>query len=135
MMRKRHHAEGSRGRTAVTQNPSRMQNVGTMSFSAKREAAGKLKGGAMTCSRGMVAERGAVSPGRRNWTVRVSPGFAARIASALVGGFFGCGAFLCSPTAGIKGSTCVGMIEPRSMGCVLIGPIGVGLPLGMLRSR
>jgi hypothetical protein len=50
----------------------------------------------------------------------------------LVDSFFGCGVFLCSPTAGIKGSTCVGIIEPRSMGCILIGPMGVGLPLGML---
>ena len=66
---------------------------------------------------------------------RVILAFAARIASALVGGFFGCGVFLCFPSAGIKGSTCVGTIEPRSMGCVLIGPMCVGLPLGMLGSR
>jgi hypothetical protein len=53
--------------------------------------------------------------------------FAARIASILVGSFFGCSVFLCSPAVGIIGSTCVGIVEPFCMGCVLIGPVGVGL--------
>ena len=45
--------------------------------------------------------------------------------------FFG-GVVFCSPTVGIIGSTCVGIVELFSTGCVLIGPVAVGLPLGML---
>jgi hypothetical protein len=36
-------------------------------------------------------------------------------ASTLVGSFFGCGVFICCPTVGIIGSTCVGIVEPFSV--------------------
>jgi hypothetical protein len=63
---------------------------------------------------------------------RIILALAARTASVLVGCCFGCGGFAAFPTLGIIGSTCVGRIEPRSMGCVLIGPVGVGLLLSIL---
>jgi hypothetical protein len=47
--------------------------------------------------------------------------FAARIASILVGSFFGCSVFLCSPAVGIIGSTCVGIVEPFCMGAFSLG--------------
>jgi hypothetical protein len=56
---------------------------------------------------------------------RVILAFATRIASALVGFCFGAVCF--SPlTAGIFGSTGVGIAQARSVGWVLIGPV-VGL--------
>jgi hypothetical protein len=58
---------------------------------------------------------------------------AARTASTLVGCCFGCGVFAAIPTAGIMGSPCVG-IEPRSRGCIVIGPVDVGLLLGILNT-
>jgi hypothetical protein len=42
----------------------------------------------------------------------------------------GC-AFFSVPTVGIIGSTCVGIIDARSIGCVFIGPV-VGLIFAML---
>jgi hypothetical protein len=54
---------------------------------------------------------------------RVILAFAARTASVRVGRCFGCGIFAAFPAVGIMGSTCVGLIEARSMGCVLIGPV------------
>src|SRR5260370_28545562 len=48
--------------------------------------------------------------------------FAARTASVLVGRCFGLGVFIAFPTVGIIGSTCVGLIELCSTGCVLMGP-------------
>jgi hypothetical protein len=65
---------------------------------------------------------------------RVILAFATRTASVLVGCFFGCGVFLCSPVGGIIGSTGVGIVAPFSIGCVLIGPVGVGLLLGILNT-
>ena len=59
---------------------------------------------------------------------------AARTASALVGSSFGCGVCAAFPAIGIIGSPCVGIIEPRSKGCILIGPVGVGLLLGILNT-
>jgi hypothetical protein len=59
---------------------------------------------------------------------------AARTASALVDCCFGCGVFADFPTVGIIGSPCVGIIEPRSRGCIVIGPVGVGLLLGILNT-
>jgi hypothetical protein len=60
--------------------------------------------------------------------------FAVRTASLLVGFCFGscfrCAAADFLPAAGIAGNTCVGMIEVRSPGCVLMGPM-VGLLLGI----
>jgi hypothetical protein len=52
--------------------------------------------------------------------------FAARTASVLVGFCFGCDAFFTVPTFGIIGSTSERLVEARSGGCILIGPI-VGL--------
>jgi hypothetical protein len=54
------------------------------------------------------------------------------IASVLVGCCFGCGAFVAFPTVGIFGNTWVGIIEARSTGCVLMGPIGARRVLGMI---
>jgi hypothetical protein len=59
---------------------------------------------------------------------------AARTASALVGCCFGCGVFAAFPAVGIIGSPCVGIIEPRSRGCILIGPVDVGLLSGILNT-
>jgi hypothetical protein len=56
---------------------------------------------------------------------------AARTASVLVGCCFGCGAFAGSPAVGIIGSPCVCILEPRS-GCIVIGPVDIGLLLGIL---
>jgi hypothetical protein len=56
---------------------------------------------------------------------------AARTASALVGCCFGCGVFAAFPAVGIIGSPCVGIIEPRSRGCIVIMPIDSGLFLGI----
>jgi hypothetical protein len=62
---------------------------------------------------------------------RVILAFATRTASVLVGFCFGwdAGAARLS-TVGILGSTCVGIVEARSAGCILIGPVTV-LFLGM----
>src|SRR6266481_6340390 len=65
--------------------------------------------------------------------LRVIPALAARTASILVGCCFGCGVFAAFPTVGIIGSPCVG-IEPRSTGCIVIGPGDVGLLLGILNT-
>ena len=54
---------------------------------------------------------------------RVILAFATRTASVLVVSCFSCGVFATFPTVGIIGSTCVGIIEARSIGCVLIGPV------------
>jgi hypothetical protein len=62
----------------------------------------------------------------------VIPALAARTASVVVGGCFGCGAFAAVPAAGIIGSPCVG--EPRSMGCIVIGPVDIGFLLGILNT-
>jgi len=59
---------------------------------------------------------------------------AARTASALVGFSFGCGVCADFPAIGIIGSPCVRIIEPRSTDCILIGPVGVGLLLGILNT-
>jgi hypothetical protein len=64
---------------------------------------------------------------------RVILALAARTASALVGCCFGCGVFAAFPAVGIIGSPCVG-IEPRSRGCIVIGPVDVGLLLGILNT-
>jgi len=60
--------------------------------------------------------------------------FTERIASILVGSFFDCGAFFGSPAVGIRGRAGVGMVAPFAMGCVLIGPVGVGLLLCILNT-
>jgi hypothetical protein len=65
---------------------------------------------------------------------RIILALAARTASVLVGCCFGCGAFAAFPTVGIIGSPCVGMIEPRSRGCIVIGPVDFGLLLGILNT-
>jgi hypothetical protein len=65
---------------------------------------------------------------------RIILALAARTASALVGCSFGCGVFADFPTVGIIGSPCVGIIEPRSRGCILIGPVDFGLLLGILNT-
>jgi hypothetical protein len=59
--------------------------------------------------------------------------FAARSTSDLIGCFFGCGVLFCSPTIGILGGTCIGIVETFLTGCVLIGPVGVGLLSGTPR--
>jgi hypothetical protein len=46
--------------------------------------------------------------------------FAIQTSSILVS-CFGCPAFAPFPTAGIIGSACVGILEARSIGCILIG--------------
>ena len=63
---------------------------------------------------------------------RVILAFAARIASVLVSCCFGCGVLVTFPAIGIIGSACVGSIDERLLGCVLIGPVGVNVPLGIL---
>jgi hypothetical protein len=50
-------------------------------------------------------------------------------ASVRVGCFFGCAALVAFRAVGIIG---VGIIEPRSMGCILIGPVDVDLVLGII---
>ena len=54
---------------------------------------------------------------------RVIRAFAALTASVLVACRFGFGVFGTAPTAGIIGNTCVGIVEERSVDCVLIGPV------------
>jgi hypothetical protein len=69
--------------------------------------------------------------------LRVILALAARTASVLVGGF-GCGVSAACPAADVavdmKGNPCVGVVGPRSRGCIVIGPVDVGLPLGMLNT-
>jgi hypothetical protein len=65
--------------------------------------------------------------------VRVILALAARIASILVDCWFGSGVFATFLAVGIKGSPCVG-IEPRSRGCIVIGPVDIGLLLGILNA-
>jgi hypothetical protein len=67
----------------------------------------------------------------RSEFLRVILALAARTASILVGCCFGCGVFAAFPAVGIIGSPCVG-IEPRSRGCIVIGPVDVDLLLGIL---
>ena len=62
---------------------------------------------------------------------RVILAFATRTACVLVGFCFGCSAFFKLPAVGIIGSTCVGIIEARPIGWVLIGPV-VGLFLDII---
>jgi hypothetical protein len=57
--------------------------------------------------------------------------FATRISSALVGFCLGAIDFLELPAIGIIGNAGVGIIDARSIGCVLIGP-AVGLLLGIV---
>jgi hypothetical protein len=66
--------------------------------------------------------------------LRVILALAARTASILVGRCFGCCVFAAFPTIGMIGSPCVGMIEPRSRGCMVIGPVDVGFLLGILNT-
>jgi hypothetical protein len=54
--------------------------------------------------------------------------FATRTRSAIAGFCFGCAVLSTFPTVGIIGRTGVGIVEARSIGCVLIGP-AVGLIL------
>jgi len=56
--------------------------------------------------------------------------FAARTPSALVGSCLGTIDVSTFPAVGITGNTGVGIIDARSIGCVLIGP-AVGLFLGI----
>ncbi len=56
--------------------------------------------------------------------------FATVTACARVGFCFGLGTFFVRPADGITGCTCVGMIEARSTGCVLIGPVVRGMAVG-----
>jgi hypothetical protein len=58
--------------------------------------------------------------------------FAAWTASVLVGRGFGLGVFVSFPVVGIIGNACVGLIEVCSMGCVVMGPVGLGLRLAMI---
>jgi hypothetical protein len=58
--------------------------------------------------------------------------FAARTASALDDGFCGSGVFA-SPAVGIMGNG-MGTIEPWSTGCMLIGPVDVGLLFGIMNN-
>ena len=55
--------------------------------------------------------------------------FAARIASIFGGRRFGCGVFVTFSSVGII--ICVGIVEGRWIGCVLIGPVG-GLFLSII---
>ena len=57
--------------------------------------------------------------------------FAIWTASALGDRFFGSGVLVSAPTVGIM-HNCVGAIEPCATGCTLIGPVDVGLRLGIL---
>ena len=59
----------------------------------------------------------------RNELRRLILALAVRTASARVGFCFDCGALVVFPTVGIAGSTWVGLIEARSTGCVLMGPV------------
>jgi hypothetical protein len=61
---------------------------------------------------------------------RVIFAFATRTPSALVGFCLGAIDVLAFPAVGIIGNTGVGIIDARSIGCVLIGP-AVGLFLGI----
>jgi hypothetical protein len=54
---------------------------------------------------------------------RVILAFAVRTASDLVDFCFCCGAFVTFPI--VRVIICAGMIEARSIGCVLIGPVGL----------
>jgi hypothetical protein len=58
--------------------------------------------------------------------------FATRTASVLVGGFSGSGVFVSAPAVGIMGSSGVGIVEPCSRGCTFMGPVDVGLLLGIM---
>src|SRR6266481_8409367 len=66
--------------------------------------------------------------------LRVIFALAARTASILVGCCFGCCVFAAFPTVGMIGSPCVGIVEPRSTGCIVIGPADVGFLLGILNT-
>jgi len=65
---------------------------------------------------------------------RVILALAARTASVLVGSCFGCGLSAALPTVGMMGSPRVGIIEPRSRGCMVIGPVDVDFLLGILNT-
>lgn len=58
---------------------------------------------------------------------------ATRTASGPVGRCLACGAFAASPTVGVTGSPCVCIFEPRS-GCIVMGPVDVGLLLDILNT-
>src|ERR1700730_6401187 len=66
--------------------------------------------------------------------LRVIPALAARTASISVGCRFGCGVLAVFPTVGMIGNPCVGIIEPRSRGCIVIGPVDFGFLLGILNT-
>jgi hypothetical protein len=57
--------------------------------------------------------------------------FAIWTACALGDGFFESGVFVSATVVGIM-SNCVGAFEPSAPGCTLIGPVDVGLRLGIL---
>ena len=67
----------------------------------------------------------------RSEFLRVILALAARTASVLVGCCFGCCVFAAFPTVGMIGSPWVGMIEPRSTGCIVIGPVDAGFLFGI----
>ena len=64
---------------------------------------------------------------------RVIFALATRTPSALVGLLIGCAVLSAFPAVGIIGRTSVGIVEARSIGCVLIGP-AVGFILGMINN-
>jgi hypothetical protein len=57
--------------------------------------------------------------------------FAARIASILIDGFSGDAFFGLSPVVGIMGCSGVGLVEPCSAGCMLMGPVNGDLRRGI----
>jgi hypothetical protein len=62
---------------------------------------------------------------------RMIRAFATRTASALGDGFFDSGVLGSAPVVGIM-SSCVGAVEPCAPGCMFMGPVDVGLLLGMM---
>jgi hypothetical protein len=58
---------------------------------------------------------------------RVILAFAKRTASVLVRFLSGWGVFFHLSTVGIKGNTGVAIFEARSIGCVFIGPVTLGI--------
>jgi hypothetical protein len=62
---------------------------------------------------------------------RIILAFAIRTASVLGDRFFASDVFVSASAVGIM-SNCVGAIEPFSTGCMLMGPVDVGLLLGIM---
>lgn len=58
--------------------------------------------------------------------------FAIRTASERVAGLFGWGVFVGFPPIGIMGSNCMAANELCAPGCMLMGPVDVGLRLGIM---